>query len=355
MRIYSNYERKRLFKLFLIVISFITIILWITQSFRIFDLIINNHVNLIDFLELATSILPFLVYSIIPFAVLITSFIEANRMSREGELLILQSNKYNFFQVVKPFLEFSIVITCVAFFLSFYLVPKCYGHFKRLQFALQHNYISFLLEKGVFVSKIDGLTFYVSDRDSDEVMHGILINDIRNPNHDVTITANTGLLSTSEDDVVLILQNGSRQEINHRTNKIMLVTFDKYKLDLKLNTLLNNQYIRAPNEKYINQLISDVLLDNPNVNDIVRLHSCLLWPLFCITLCIVPISLSMRVLSYRGMIWNHNLKLVLYSVVLIACFIVIENAITSNISLLPIIYLPVVIPIVLAMRNMSKY
>ncbi|WHQ47151.1 MAG: LptF/LptG family permease [Candidatus Midichloria sp.] len=345
MGLYNKYQINRLLRLCLIIAFFLTIVLWVTQSFRIFDLIISNGVEIKDFLKLSIYILPLLIYNILPFTILLTAVLEVHKMIKEKELLILQSNRYSDFQIAKPFIISSVLMTLIALLFSSYLVPKGYKEFKRLQFSLQQNYASFLLEKGIFSSKINGLTFYIANRSKDDIMHGILMNDSRTSNKEITITAKFGRLSINDSNIALVLQNGTRQEYDRLAEKLTLITFNKYLFNLELANFLKQKYTDGPNEKYIDQVIEVAFKEKDN-SYIVNFHNRILWPLFCIILGSLPIALSVRNFYHRYINRYNNIKLFIYSTTLVSIFTFGENLAAKNVNWSFLMYISAILPII---------
>ena len=137
MKIYDRYAISRISKLFLFILGLLLLSLWITQSFKIFDLIINNSITIKDFLKLSVFMLPQLTHTIVPLAVLIAVTVEIQRMIKDNEILSLQSSKYNYTQIIKPFLIFSIILFESLLFLLNHCIIKKKGIKKNLRF----NYI----------------------------------------------------------------------------------------------------------------------------------------------------------------------------------------------------------------------
>ena len=343
--IYNKYQIIRILKLSIIIGIFLTIKLWIIQSFKVFDLIINNATSVKDFFKLSIYLFPTIFYTIVPFTSLVTAILEIQRMIRDHELLILQSNSYNYLQVAKPFIIASIIITCIALVFSSYIMPKSYKAFKVLQFTLQHSYASFLLEEGMFSSKINGLTFYIANKNKDGFMYGILINDSRSINKDITITAKFGRLAVHENKVSLILENGTRQEYDRISKKLMFMTFNRYVFSLDLGNLFNQKYIEGPNEKFINQVF-EVAFKEKDKRYIINLQNRILWPLFCLILGTLPIALSVKNFYYRYINRYNNIKILLYTALLVALFVIAENLSTKDLSWSYLMYASTIIPTV---------
>ena len=79
---------------------------------------------------------------------------------------------------------------------------------------------AFLLQEGVFTQVSDDLTVYVRSRDPDGTLHGILVDDARDKNAHATIIAERGRLVEGPNGPRVLLESGSRQEIDRDTGRL---------------------------------------------------------------------------------------------------------------------------------------
>ncbi len=91
---------------------------------------------------------------------------------------------------------------------------------------------AFLLQEGVFTPVSDKLTVYVRSRDQDGTLRGILVDDARDPTAHATILAERGRLVDGPNGPRVLLVNGSRQEIDHQTGRLNMLTFNQNEIDL---------------------------------------------------------------------------------------------------------------------------
>ena len=87
-------------------------------------------------------------------------------------------------------------------------------------------------------------------------MVGLLINDSRNPQRQVTIIAERGAFVDSPAGSRIVMVNGNRQQFDADTRKLSLLTFDSYTLDL--DTLHDAPVVRfrEAQERFLDELFS---------------------------------------------------------------------------------------------------
>jgi lipopolysaccharide export system permease protein len=91
---------------------------------------------------------------------------------------------------------------------------------------------AFLLQEGVFTPISDKLTVYVRSRDPDGTLRGILVDDGRDPSAHATVLAERGRLLEGPNGPQVLLINGSREEIDHQTGRLNILTFKQNEIDL---------------------------------------------------------------------------------------------------------------------------
>jgi lipopolysaccharide export system permease protein len=106
------------------------------------------------------------------------------------------------------------------------------NEFKQFQWEIRNRLAAFLLQDGVFTPLSDKLTVYIRSRDQDGTLHGILVDDARDPSAHATILAERGRLIDSRTGPRVLLLDGSRQEIDHQTGRLDTLTFKQNEIDL---------------------------------------------------------------------------------------------------------------------------
>jgi lipopolysaccharide export system permease protein len=104
--------------------------------------------------------------------------------------------------------------------------------FREFQWEIRNKVAAFLLQEGVFTSISEKLVVYVRTRSPDGSLHGILVDDARDPAVHATIIAVSGQLVEGTNGPRVLLLNGSRQEIDRQTGRLNMLTFSENELDL---------------------------------------------------------------------------------------------------------------------------
>jgi lipopolysaccharide export system permease protein len=107
------------------------------------------------------------------------------------------------------------------------VVPASLAEFPSYQYEIRNQIAAFLLQPGVFTQVSGDVTVYVQTKSADSTLHSILIEDNRDPTSPATILARTGQLAVDAHGPVLLLQDGSRQQIDPKTGRLDLLTFNR--------------------------------------------------------------------------------------------------------------------------------
>jgi lipopolysaccharide export system permease protein len=112
------------------------------------------------------------------------------------------------------------------------------------------------IQDGVFEDLRKGLTLYVRERDSDGVLHGILLHDTRDPQSPVTILAERATLLQDDTGSEAVLFDGTRQELNAADGRMTSLTFDRYTFDLRRVEQPTQRPWRNLKERYLHELLT---------------------------------------------------------------------------------------------------
>jgi lipopolysaccharide export system permease protein len=126
----------------------------------------------------------------------------------------------------------AVLCTLLGYALTLYIVPATLADFRQFQWEIRNRLAAFLLQDGVFTPLSDRLTVYIRTRDVDGTLHGILVDDARDPTAHATILAERGRLADGPNGPRVILLDGSRQQIDHQTGRLNMLTFSQNEIDL---------------------------------------------------------------------------------------------------------------------------
>ena len=331
-----------IFKNILITSINVTIILlsmvWLVQSLRQIDLIIENGASLFDFIYISLLPAPLWIMMIIPMSTLFSVLLIFNKFTNDKETLMFQLSGASIFQIIKPILLVCILNFLIVTIINFYVIPKSYGEFKSKQFELRNNISHIFLREGVFNDLQKGLTILIEKRTSKFDLEGIFIYDTRDNEKEIDIFAKNGKILLTSSGPVFQLLNGSRREtikngqiLNELSFKNYIINISKKQSDPKFRWL-------DANEKSIFQL-----LDEDNINSKVEAHFRLAYPLLTFTLPLLAIT---GFLAFKNLISIISISLIISFIIQI--LLVSARSFTiNNPSIWFIFYLVPTIPILL--------
>src|SRR5579862_3522466 len=162
----DRYILRQSFSVMLLVTGALTAAVWLAQSLRLVDLIINRGLSAEVFLYLALLILPRFLDIVLPIGGFIAVLFVFNRMIAESELVVMRAAGLSPMELAKPILMLSGAAFLFLMLLSAWLLPAANREFKDLQFEIRNRFVSSLLQEGAFTTITDKLTIYIGTRNN---------------------------------------------------------------------------------------------------------------------------------------------------------------------------------------------
>jgi lipopolysaccharide export system permease protein len=345
----DRYILRQCFGVMIFVTAALSAAIWLAQSLRLVDLIVNRGLSADVFLYLAALILPRFLDIVLPVGVFIAVLFTFNRLTGESELVVMRSAGLSHLALAKPILILAAIAFTILMSLSAYFLPVANRAFKDLQFEIRNRFVSSLVQEGTFTTISDKLTIYVRSRGERGEVLGLLINDSRNPQRQVTIVAERGVFVDSPSGSRIVMVNGNRQQYDAESRKLSLLSFDSYSLDL--DTVRDAPVIRfrEPQERFLGELFfppadTDVVFRN---GFLIEGHQRVLVPLSAFSFALIPLAcLLPGQVNRRG-----QLKRVLLAISLAFAFELLDlgvgNFATRHTAAIPLMYVAELAPLVI--------
>jgi lipopolysaccharide export system permease protein len=247
--------RLLIWPLFFIAVAMAGVI-WLTQSLRFVDLILNRGLPAHTFFYLAILVLPMVMSVLLPVALFIAVVFAYTKMTMDSEIVVLQACGMSHGDLARPALSVMAIVIGLCYLLNLYLMPLAYREFKDLQFSIRHNYSSVLLQEGAFNTVADGVTVYVRERHNDGELLGILIHDERIPEKTVSMMAERGALVQTPNGPRVVMINGNRQAVERSHERLSILYFDRYIVDFNTDNETAEERWREPRERFIDELFN---------------------------------------------------------------------------------------------------
>jgi lipopolysaccharide export system permease protein len=303
------YILKQVLVTTLFVLVTLTLAIWLTQSLRFIELIVNRGLGIGAFFYLTILLMPNFLSLVTPIALFVSTMFVYNRLTVDSELVVMRAVGFGPGQLARPALILGLSATAVGYLLSLYLVPLSFGQFKELHSDVRSDYSGLLLQEGAFTNIGTNLTVYVRARETNGDLRGILVQDSRDPTNPITLLAERGTLAMTDTGPRVILLNGNRQQVDRAAGKLSLLYFDRYSVEIGQTATTREFRWREPGERYVDELLWPDLSESNDRQFAPRLiaegHTRLSSPLYALTLvlvglaCLLPGDFNRRGLGQR--------------------------------------------------------
>jgi lipopolysaccharide export system permease protein len=258
---------------------------WLLQSLRLIDLIVNRGLSLGLFLYLALLVLPRFVDVVLPIAIFTAVLFVYVKLISESELVVMRASGVSQWSLAKPAFIVGLAGMIALLAMSAYFLPTANRAFKDLQFEIRNKFASALIQEGVFNAISDTLMVYVKERAPNGDLVGLLIQNNSDPMKPITISAERGAMAETPDGPRIVMENGVRQVYDRANGKLSTLDFKKYSLDLSDMQDAPGIRDRQPDELYF----SEILRNLGNRALIVELNARLAGPLMAMSMAAIPI------------------------------------------------------------------
>jgi lipopolysaccharide export system permease protein len=293
----SRYIFRTTFGAFLIVLVSLTAVIWVTQALRDIDLMTNQGQNILVFVGITGLIIPLLVLVIAPIALLIAVAHVLNKLSTDSEIIVMNASGMSPWTLFRAFMRVAFVVSLMVLAISAYFAPQGLRMLRDWLTEVRANVVQTIVQPGRFTAIESGVTIHIRERHPNGQLLGILLDDRRNPDERVTITAELGELIDNDKGTFLVLQNGVVQRHAVTERDPAMVRFQRYAFDL-------SQFASGPQavkysirERYLWQLIlpdpNDPLYREQPAQFRAELYDRLIAPLY-------PIAFVVLAFAYLG-------------------------------------------------------
>jgi len=233
----------------------LTCVLWLTQSLRFIEMIVNKGLSLDIFLELTFLLMPGFLVIILPISLFAVVLFTYNRLISDRELVVLRAAGLSHFSLARPVIVVGSAVMALGVLLTCWVIPMTVRTFHEMQWTIRNDITSVLLQEGRFNKFGDGVTIYVRSRTPEGELSGILVHDQRVGGRTITLMAERGALVMTQTGPRVLMVNGNRQEVTPGTGRLSLLYFDSYTIDLATATGARPDRFRDARERPTGELI----------------------------------------------------------------------------------------------------
>jgi lipopolysaccharide export system permease protein len=304
MRKLFFYVLRQILAPFLLFALLLTLVVWMTQSLRLLDLVINRGQSAVIFAYLTMLMLPSLLVVIIPIAFFGAALFALNKLNSDSELVVMWAAGISRVQMAAPVLFAAAVAMAMTYLCSLYLMPLGQRVMKDKVFDIRADIGAAILREGAFTTPSEGLTVFIRELSPDGEIKGILVHDNREAARPVTYLAETGVLAQTQEGARLIMLNGNIERSEESGARLSLLKFDRYVFDLDQYASPQRSTDRETSERYLGELF-DPQFTGPNQEVrrgvyLAEAHNRLSGPLYCLTFALIALAATAKAHMMRS-------------------------------------------------------
>jgi len=339
---FNRYILMQLFMGMVLVTTGLTSIIWLTQSLRLVQMIVNRGISTGVFIKLNLLLLPNFLTIVLPVALFIVVVFVYSKLISDRELVVMRASGQSQIGLSIPAITLTLGVMVIGYALNLYFLPESYRKFREMQWEVLDSYSHVLLQEGAFNEISKNVTVYVRERSSDGQLHGILVHDGRDPDGAVTLLAERGALVDAEKGSRVVMFNGNRQTVDKKTHQLSILYFDRYIFELHVNGKVRQGRYREARERTVYELFH--LKDDPglNVKDYgkftVEGHKRLLSPVSSLGYTMIGLAFLISGSFTRRTQSRRILLASIVAAIYLGSMLALENAAAKNLSLIPLMY-----------------
>jgi lipopolysaccharide export system permease protein len=352
MTLLDRYLFRQLALALLAVTVGLAALVWLTQSLRFIELVLDRGLSLAVFFELTSLLLPSFFSVILPITTFIVMLFVHLRLAGDRELVVMRAAGLSNWQIARPALALGLLVVGLMAFLNFWLVPLSHTAFRQWQFEIRNQLVGVLVQEGVFSTLGNDLTVYARKRDADGTLRGIMVHDQREAGGAVTILAQAGRIGQGADGPRVTLYDGVRQQMEKGPSgappRLTVLSFSENSVDLARVARNEETRSRDSRERSIAELLDPDPIEGLRPRELRRFraeaHQRMASPITAFSFALVGLAVALT-----GQFRRHGggIGVVLgigIMVALLALGLTISNAATRRDGLIWLIWLHAILP-----------
>lgn len=291
MALFSRYIARQILVVMAAVTVGLTLAIWLSQSLRFLDIIVNRGLPAGLALYFLALMLPGLLTIVLPLSLFVSVLFVYHRLIADSELVVVRGAGAGNLALARPALVIALGVSALCFFLTAYGMPASMRSFEALERTIHDDYSQILIEPGVFTEATDGVMIFARERSRDGGMEGVIVQDSRNPLARITYTAALGAFVGSGDGPRVVLQDGTYQEANAETGDVSVLYFDRVVVRLPGAKPSGGGASKTVQEQFLGELLTGAPADDSQRSRMrAEGHQRIVMPLYTLVFVLVALA-----------------------------------------------------------------
>ncbi|WP_332066114.1 LPS export ABC transporter permease LptF [Bartonella sp. CB189] len=232
MRIIELYILKRVFILFSSVMIVAVAISWTVQILARIDFLTTSRQTFLTVLHFSLSLVPSVIFLVIPFALVIAVTTTLSTMNQNSELAIISTSGLPNSTVWKPIFFLAIITSCISFTIVNFIAPQARFNMRQMLASAHSDFINLFIREGSFQKLTNNLYIEVGEQNPNGTISRLFIADQRDPKISIFYYATKASILSNKNGNFLLLNNGEIERINYHNDKASIIQFSSYIFNL---------------------------------------------------------------------------------------------------------------------------
>lgn len=320
-------------------------LVWLAQTLRLVELLVNKGALFIDFLTITLLAIPYWLLVILPISGLIATTGVMLKMKQDKEVIVMGAAGVSPMRIGLAGTAIGLCITLFLLVNSTFLMPYTYSQYKGYMTNLRASASIVIIQEGVFTDIAKGLTLYVDEREGGNVFRSIFIRDARQDDSVIELHASQASITLDSGIPQIVLYDGIRTEIHPGTTQAAVLEFDRYRLHLTTPANATPSRHQDYNEMSVVQLLTGEHLD-PRFTREMRAegHYRLSAPFLGISFILMAMAVILNTQLKRTQGWHQMAAVAGIAVAIEFILVTTRSASITNHNLFILMYLVVLAP-----------
>ena len=227
----TKYISRYLFVNLLFSLAFLLSAIWLTQSLKFLNHIVNSSVSLAEYIQLVSLLIPDLVGILLPISSLLAAVITYKRLKNDHELTILKIAGLRRVDMAFPAILMALIICSISFLLHAWVSPATLKRFRNEEHLITTQFSEGMIQPATF-NMFNKTVIYAKNIPHPHELEGVYIYSyLKSP---YTLIAQKGYIHQDKhtNQLLLKLIDGQRQDKDEKTGHLSTVSFKEFEYDL---------------------------------------------------------------------------------------------------------------------------
>lgn len=357
MRLLDRYILRQILAPFLFFVLVFTGVIWLTQSLRVIDTVVNNGQSAGVFLQFTALLLPMVLSIVLPISLFAAVLYTINRLFSDSEIVVMMATGLSGMSITRAVVVFGLAVMAIVYLLTLYLMPLAQSEMRDRVTQIRGDVAVAFMREGAFLTPTSGVTVYLRETSASGELLGVFVQDERDAGQEMTYSARRAILIRDDAETRLLMFDGMAQRMRGSgAGGLAVLHFDQLSYDLTSFASSASERPRKPSEMYLPELLS-ISGEEEGSRRLAEYraeaHEALSAPLYTLTLPLIAVA-SIVGAGFRRQGFTRRIVLAASAGLAVrVAGLAAKSIVTGAGALWPLIYVPPLLGILVSLWMLS--